>query len=127
MSAEQMAKKKNNTGSTGAESDKNKRMLGRRGITPGHTLPDHKDCSLICAVSSAVTFSCWLLHIVQKSTKWSSKCVLPISELCCFIEFQKRCEFYNPVHSIRDSNVAMPAAESVFTTHDVFTTRSRGR
>lgn len=81
-------------------------------------LSDHTACSLSCAVSSAVAFSCWLLHIVQKSTMWSSDCVLPISELCCFIAFQKRCKFYNPVHSIRDSDVAMLTAESVFTIHN---------
>lgn len=77
-------------------------------------LAERPACSPNCAISSAVAFSCWLLHVVQKSEPWSSKCVLPISELCCFIAFQKRCMFYNSVHSIRDSGVAMPAAELVF-------------
>lgn len=90
-------------------------------------LAERPACSPNSAVSSAAAFSCWLLYVVQKSEPWSGKCVLPISELRCFIVFQKRCMFYNPVHSIRDSGVAMPAAESVFIILGIFTTRSRGR
>lgn len=81
-------------------------------------LADHAACSLICAISSAAAFSRWLLHIVQRSAMWSSKRVLPISEPHCFITFQKGCEFYNLVHPVRDSGVATPTAESVFTIHD---------
>lgn len=98
------------------------------GITPAHTLLSARPvASTVCAVSSALAFSRWLPHIVQKSETQSSKCGLPISEPCCFIAFQKRCRFYNPVRPIRDNGVAMPTAEFVVTVHDIFTTRSWGR
>lgn len=99
------------------------------GITAARTFPTTQPAaSAVLFPLLWLSLSRWLLHIVQKEhTMWSSECVLPISELCCFITFQKRCKFYNPAHSIRDSDVAMPTAESVFTIHDIFTTRSRGR
>lgn len=119
--------KKNNSGSTWGWYWQKQEDAGEVGHHSCPHLADCMACSPNRTVSSATACSCWLLHIVQKSEMWSSKWVLPISELCCFITFQKRCTCYNPVHSISDSGVAMPAAEFVFTIHDIFTTRSRGR